>query len=162
MLPYFDYCSEVWGCLRKCLSDRLQKLQNRAARIITFSGYEHRSTGILNDLGWVTLEQRRAKQLAVCVYKSINNLFSVGLNFCLNLSYNFRGSANIIFIRKPETDAARKSFSYRGAVLWNGLPNETKTQPPITSFKNSLRVLNFDRVFFLDFNLTVLCYKLLL
>ena len=79
MLAYFDYCTEVWGSLGKCLSDRLQKLQNRAARIITFSGYEHRSTDILNDLGWETLEQRRAKQLAVGVYKSINNLLPVGL-----------------------------------------------------------------------------------
>ena len=26
ILPYFDYCSEVWGCLGKCLSSRLQKL----------------------------------------------------------------------------------------------------------------------------------------
>ena len=41
LLPYFDYCSEVWGCLGKCLSDRLQKLQNRAARII-YLGYQHR------------------------------------------------------------------------------------------------------------------------
>ena len=54
-------------------------------------------------------------------------------------AYNLRGSSNIsglrikilifFFIRRPETDAARKSFSYRGAALWNGLPNETKTQP---------------------------------
>ena len=44
-------------------------------------------------------------------------------------AYNLRGSSNNIFIRRPETDAARKSLSYRGAVLWNGtgLPNETKT-----------------------------------
>ena len=88
MLAYFDYCTEVWGSLGKFLSDRLQKLQNRAARIITFSGYEHRSTDILNDLGWETLEQRRAKQLAVGVYKSINNLLPVGLK-SLNLSQKY-------------------------------------------------------------------------
>ena len=118
MLPYFDYCSEVRGSLGKCLSERLQKLQNRAARIITFSGYEHRSTDILNDLGWETLEQRREKQLAVCVYKSINNPFPVGLKSLFEPTgilqvhaYNLRSSSNNIFIRRPETDAARKSFS---------------------------------------------------
>ena len=38
--PYFDYCSEVWGCMGKGLCDsRLQRLQNRAGRIITFSEY---------------------------------------------------------------------------------------------------------------------------
>ena len=33
--PHFDYCSQVWGCLGKVLSDKLQRLQNRAFRIIT-------------------------------------------------------------------------------------------------------------------------------
>ena len=35
LLQYIDYCSEVWGCLGKCVYDGLQKLQNRAGRIIT-------------------------------------------------------------------------------------------------------------------------------
>ena len=30
--PHFDYCSVVWGHCNKTLSDKLQKLQNRAAR----------------------------------------------------------------------------------------------------------------------------------
>ena len=34
VLPYFDYCSAVWGNCRKGLSDKLQKLQNRAARVV--------------------------------------------------------------------------------------------------------------------------------
>ena len=31
-MPHFDYCSPVWDCLSGYLSDKLQKLQNRAAR----------------------------------------------------------------------------------------------------------------------------------
>ena len=34
--PYFDYFFEVWGCMGKGLCDRLQRLQNKAGRIITF------------------------------------------------------------------------------------------------------------------------------
>ena len=33
--PYFDYCSIVWDSLGKGLGQKLQRLQNRAARIIT-------------------------------------------------------------------------------------------------------------------------------
>ena len=40
--PDFDYCSEVWGGTFKTLCDRLQKLQNRAARIVTRSNYDIR------------------------------------------------------------------------------------------------------------------------
>ena len=32
--PHFDYCSEVWDTMGVGLSNRLQKHQNRAARVI--------------------------------------------------------------------------------------------------------------------------------
>ncbi len=37
--PYFDYFAQVWGCLGKTLAAKLQKLQNRAFRIITRENY---------------------------------------------------------------------------------------------------------------------------
>ena len=44
LLPLFDYCDAVWANLNKGLSSKLQKLQNHAARIITFQGYDIRSS----------------------------------------------------------------------------------------------------------------------
>jgi hypothetical protein len=38
--PYFDYCSQVWRGLGTTLCHKLQRLQNRAVRIITKSGNE--------------------------------------------------------------------------------------------------------------------------
>ena len=32
VLPYLNYCSEVWGCICKVQCDRLHRLQNRAGR----------------------------------------------------------------------------------------------------------------------------------
>ena len=40
VLPHFDYCIPVWDCMRGYLSNKLQKLQNRAARVITKSPLE--------------------------------------------------------------------------------------------------------------------------
>ena len=37
---HFDYCSLVWGNCAQILSIKLQKLQNRAARVITSSNYD--------------------------------------------------------------------------------------------------------------------------
>ena len=39
-MPYFNCCSAVCGNINKGLADKLQKIQNRAARILTFSNYE--------------------------------------------------------------------------------------------------------------------------
>lgn len=73
ILPHLDYCSAVWGCIGNGLSQKLQKLQNRAARIITGSGWDIRSVQILRVLNWESLADRRAKQLKSLMFKTVNN-----------------------------------------------------------------------------------------
>ena len=51
-----------------------KKLQNRAARIITRSGYEIRSTDLLHKLGWQSLEERWQVRKAMMMYNITNNL----------------------------------------------------------------------------------------
>ena len=50
--PQFDYCSSVWDNCNKGFKEKLQKLQNRAGRVITRSGYDIRSAKILEKLRW--------------------------------------------------------------------------------------------------------------
>ena len=57
--PSFDYCSMVWGNCGEGSKEKLQRLQNRAAGVITGDTYEIRSTDILKKLNWKTLEERR-------------------------------------------------------------------------------------------------------
>ncbi len=45
--PYFNYCSPLWDNCRIGLRDKLQKFQNRAARVITGSTYDTRSVDAL-------------------------------------------------------------------------------------------------------------------
>ena len=63
--PYLDYCSIVWDSVGSELSSKLQRLQNRAARIITGARYTKRSGEVLSELGWQTLKQRRLQQTAI-------------------------------------------------------------------------------------------------
>ena len=42
VMPYLNYCSAVWGNIIKGLAYKLQKMQNRATRTLTFSNYEVR------------------------------------------------------------------------------------------------------------------------
>ena len=52
--PYFDYCicSLVWQNCKLELQLKLQKLQNRAARVITGDNWEIRSKDVLSKLNW--------------------------------------------------------------------------------------------------------------
>ena len=62
ILPYFDYCSPVWDGLSQQLSEKLQKLQNRAARVIMKASYDTRFSELLETLLWDMLSIRRKKQ----------------------------------------------------------------------------------------------------
>ena len=55
--PHFNYCSAVWGNCNKGLSEKLQKLQNRAARIISLSNYNASLNELFQALNWRKLEQ---------------------------------------------------------------------------------------------------------
>ena len=57
--PYFNYCSIVWDSLTDTLSGKLQRLQNRAARIISGLPYSVRSNEIRTRLGWSSLDEIR-------------------------------------------------------------------------------------------------------
>ena len=58
ILPHFDYCSLVWDTCSNYLIENLQKLQKRAARVISGKSYEIRSCEILSELGWRPLAER--------------------------------------------------------------------------------------------------------
>ena len=53
-------------------------------------------------------------------------------------SYNVRGASNNIFVPRPCAEAAKRGFSYRGAVMWNGLENVLKDEINLNSFKSAL------------------------
>ena len=72
--PYFNYCYLVWDGLSETLSNKLQRLQNRAARVITGLPYTVRSTEIRKQLGWSSLSEMRSQQKVIMMYKIVNNL----------------------------------------------------------------------------------------
>ena len=59
--PYFNYCCEVWDVFGETQSKRLQKLQNRAARIIANLPNETDQQTALNALEWEPLKTQRSK-----------------------------------------------------------------------------------------------------
>ena len=83
------------------LQDKLQKFQNRAARVITGADYDVRTVEVLNTLGWETLANRRALNKLVFTYKILGNLTAPNLKdlFCRR-----NVSQNSYDLRHRETD----------------------------------------------------------
>ena len=134
----------VWGNCGKTLRDKLQRLQNRAARVLTNSNYDGDASILLNDFGWQNLQTQRQIQKAVMVYKSLNCLAPdyMSSKFILRNdlfnSCNLRDSENKLAVPLPRTNYYRKSFCYSGAVLWNNLPTDVRQAKSLTSFRKLL------------------------
>ena len=142
--PFLSYCAPVWDGLGVTLSDRLRKLQNRAARVITRSTYDISSSQLLDQLQWNTLSVNRHKQKAVVMFKTLNGQspqYLQELFSSRNCQYSLRNSNGKLFIPKPNTDYLKRSFSYSGASLWNSLPESLRLSSSLSSFKGSLESL---------------------
>ena len=128
-----------------------KKLQNRAARVLTFCCYDADAPQLRKKLNWDNLETRRQIIKAEMVYKSLNGLAPDYLSCkfipCndINNSYDLRNSANKLAVPLPRTKYNKNSFSYSGAVLWNSLPSNVGQAVSLTSFRKLLR--HFDTVF---------------
>ncbi|XP_048580104.1 uncharacterized protein LOC116603374 isoform X1 [Nematostella vectensis] len=146
--PHLNYCSEVWDTLGQCNTIRLQKLQNRAARVITNRSNDTPATEALAELGWQNLETQRAKTKAKQMFKVLHDmapncltdLFSLKKNIT---NYNLRGSSTSLQLPLPKTEFMKKSFSYDGAKLWNSLPEASRDCTSLSSFVRELEAHTF-------------------
>ena len=69
-----DYCKVMLYGLPKVLLNRLQVVQNRAPRIVTFTKKYKHITPSLIDLHWLPVEYRIIYKILLLVYKAINGL----------------------------------------------------------------------------------------
>ena len=112
--PHFDYCCSVWDGLGETLSCKMQKLQNRTARIIIRANYDA-SAGILDALHWDNLSLRREKLKAGLMFKTLKenvppylqNIFSIR-----GIGYNIKNSEMRLNFPKPRTNYLKRSFCY--------------------------------------------------
>ena len=122
ILPHFDYCSPVWDELSVTLSDKLQKLQNRAARVITRSSYQYDTSSsiLLNRRNWHNLSTRRKKLKATLMFKIIKGLSPEYLQDLFSIrstKYNLRDSEIKLNLPKPRTNYCKPALGNSGRYL---------------------------------------------
>ena len=142
--PYFRYCCPVGGvCGIKAL-DKLQRLQNRAARIGTNSPYNASALPIIRKLGWQTVKDLIVNEILKMVYKCSNDeapsyfacLFDRLSKTSPRELRNAETDLRVPFLR---TTCGQKCFSFRGAKLWNGLDAKSKLTKKFKRFKSCLK-----------------------
>ena len=136
--PYFDYCCSVWDGLNQTLNCKIQKLQNRAARIVMRASYNASAGALFDVLHWDNLSMRRKKSKANLMFKILNGEAPTYLQDLFSVRYNIRNSEMRLNVPRPRTDHMKKSFCYSGAVLFNSLPQNIRKCQSLPQFKKAI------------------------
>ena len=118
ILPLFDYCDTVWTCCNKGDADRLERLQNRAAKTV----YECNCSEIAIDaLRWGPLSKRRDLHVFKLVKKSLMNTVPQFLmnyfTFNRDITSRTTRQSNVLHLPKVKTESAKKSFYFNDVLF---------------------------------------------
>jgi len=145
--PHIDYCITVWGYAPEVYVNRVQRLQNRIARLLMNNyDWDISPLSFLKCLNIQTVTQRRDYFNCITVYRCLNgtapNYLADLLNYVSDFSlYDTRNATtSMLHVPKPRLELFRQSFQYTGPYCFNSLPTHVKCATTLTTFKKLLKI----------------------
>ncbi len=145
---HLDYCNSLYCGSSKLLIDRLQLVQNAAARFLHNSCKSVHITPILRTLHWLPIKFRIDFKILLFVYKSLHDLAPMYLSELLHPytpSRCLRSSdQNLLLVLQSRLKRrGDRAFSVVGPRLWNSLPLDIRLAPSLSTFKSLLKTYLF-------------------
>ena len=144
IVPHFDYADIAWGGCGKINSNKLQIVQNFAAKSITGHKKHDSATFSRNKLKFLDLQQRRNIHEAAFVHKSLQHLNPTNINSeyakqqpTSNTRNSHDGKLNLPI---HHTSKYQQSPFFRTIKSWNLSPTTLTEQSKLTNtFKKNLQ-----------------------
>ena len=133
--------------LQKHLLDKLQKVQNSAARLV-FKARKHKHIKpLLQKLHWLPVVSRIQYKVATLCYSSFTESYPVYLSELLTVyhpSRQLRSISDTRTFRIPfsfheNKDLWTRAFPFTGPTQWNSLPYDIRHSVSTSSFKQALK-----------------------
>ena len=152
VLSRLDYANSLLAGCNIGNIKRLQKLQNKAARIIFQLPRHHSATPLLRTLHWLPVNDRIKFKTLLYVYKVLSGIAPSYLNDNIAIYKPSReGLRSASDTSRLVVPFARKkigscSFRVSGAKLWNTLPSSIRSCHTVATFKCQLKTHLFTLV----------------
>ena len=156
VLSRLDYCNSLLSGSSLSLTDRLQKVQNNAARLILKGRKFDHVTPLLQSLHWLPVVARIQYKVNSLSYVSLFDSGPVYLSDLQKIytpSRRLRSSADSRILCIPRTKTktfGERSFAYQSPFLWNSLPSAIRHSSSTISFRKALKTHLFREYYLSD------------
>ena len=145
VLPFLDYCDIIYD-EHISVADRmrLERAQNRAARLITGTPLRTSTDGLRRELGWTSLTDRRKTHRLQFYHKLVfDPIIPAYIKSTLPLArqqntQRILRNASAKTHLKVRTSTYYRSFIPSTTRTWNTLPKQLRTTSKYTTFKKHL------------------------
>ncbi len=144
-----DYCNALLGGCSARLINKLQMVQNAAARVLTRTRkYDHISP-VMSTQHWLPIKHRIDFKILLITYKALNGLAPQYLSELLShysppRLLRSQNSGHLIIPRISKSTAGGRSFFYLAPKIWNNLPNTVREADTLCQFKSRLETHLFN------------------
>ena len=141
--PTVEYCSAVWDPYTKELTQKVEKIQRRAARMV-YNNYDWKTSvnELIQELQWDSLSNRRKNNRLAILHKAIGGHLAIPVqNYLQPAQRRTRRSSHQNFIEyHSRIDSHKYSYIPRTIKDWNDLPESTANIQDSTLFKTALSI----------------------
>ena len=136
----FGYCPLIWMCHSRTLNSRINRIHERALRIV-YSDYISTFNTLLEKDKSFKVHERNIQTLAIEVFKVVNGLSPKIMNSIFPLKKALTHCSKQIFVTRniKTVNYGLETISTLGPKIWSILPNDMKLSTDLVDFKKKIR-----------------------
>ena len=140
-LSQINYCPHIWMNYNKSINTKVNKLHERALRLIYCDNSSNFQELYQRDTS-VAIHQKIIQALAIIMHKVVNNIAPTivsELFFFSNVNYSLRSGSQFYQPSGNTVWNGLETISYLGLKIWNMVPEQMKQKSSLFAFKREIK-----------------------
>lgn len=147
-----DYCNALYTCLNKSSMEKLQVVQNAAARLLSKTNRRSHITPVLKALHWLPISFRVQFKILTITYRALHHQAPSYIQDLFHIhspGRSLRSSGQDLFIvpRTRFKTRGDRAFCVVAPRLWNSLPLVLRALDTVENFSKHLKTHLFRQAF---------------
>jgi len=135
----FKYCPLVWFFHSRTSNNRINKLHERALRLV-YGDYNSTFETLLEKDNSFTIHFKSIQKLAIEIYKCLNGMSVSDIKDLFPINTNRYKDNNDLMIPSVNTELKGKnSLRYLGPVIWNSIPSDIRNVKSLSVFESKIK-----------------------